>query len=180
MPSIKQLTAAVQSQPMKKKKKKSGKVSWHQKQQKNWVWWNPWVLPPLQNWGLDFYLAKRPHRPLNPSMMFSAEPAMKAPCVALIAWRNLCSSTQGEGRNYYLLCRQEYDLTAYLLDSSGTLKAVHFFLGSLESCSGWRCWALMEMMREKEREREREREMGSGVCLPHVSQECQWLKEHWQ
>jgi hypothetical protein len=23
-----------------------------------------------------------------------------------------------------------------------------------------------------EREKEREREMGSGVCLPHVSQEC--------
>ncbi len=79
---------------------------------------------------MDFYLAKRPHRPLNPSMMFSAEPAMKAPCVALIAWRNLCSGTQGEGRNYYLLCRQEYDLTVYLLDSSGALEAVHFFSGS--------------------------------------------------
>jgi len=30
-----------------------------------------------------------PHRPLNPSMMLSTEPAMKAPCVALIACRNL-------------------------------------------------------------------------------------------
>ncbi len=38
------------------------------------------------------YLAAMPHRPLNPSMMLSTEPAMKAPCVALIACRNLCKA----------------------------------------------------------------------------------------
>jgi hypothetical protein len=35
------------------------------------------------------YLAVMPHRPLNPSMTLSTEPAMKAPCVTLIACRNL-------------------------------------------------------------------------------------------
>jgi hypothetical protein len=31
------------------------------------------------------YLATMPHRPLNSSMVLSTEPAMKAPCVILIA-----------------------------------------------------------------------------------------------
>jgi hypothetical protein len=70
-----------------------------------------------------------------------------------------------------LLCRQEYDLTLYLLDSSGALKAVHFFVRATAVLQ----W--MEMLSVGgddvgEREKEREREMGSGVCLPHVSQEC--------
>jgi hypothetical protein len=36
-------------------------------------------------------LAAMPHMPLKPRMMFRAEPAMKAPCVALIACTNLCT-----------------------------------------------------------------------------------------
>lgn len=42
------------------------------------------------------YLAAMPHKPLNPSMMLSTEPAMKAPCVALIACRNLCKVKGGK------------------------------------------------------------------------------------
>jgi hypothetical protein len=41
--------------------------------------------------GFFIYLAAKPHMPLKPRMMFRAEPAMKAPCVALIACTNLCT-----------------------------------------------------------------------------------------
>jgi hypothetical protein len=47
------------------------------------------------------YLAAMPHRPLNPSMMLSTEPAMKAPCVALIACRNLCKE-KGEKKSSFV------------------------------------------------------------------------------
>jgi len=42
------------------------------------------------------YLVAMPYRPLNPSMMLSIEPAMKAPCVALIVCRNLWKTKGGK------------------------------------------------------------------------------------
>jgi hypothetical protein len=46
------------------------------------------------------YLAAMSHRPLNPSMMLSTEPAMKAPCVALIACRNLWKARGGKKSSF--------------------------------------------------------------------------------
>jgi len=37
------------------------------------------------------YLIVIPHKPLNPRMIFKADPAMKAPCVARIPLKNLCN-----------------------------------------------------------------------------------------
>jgi hypothetical protein len=48
------------------------------------------------------YLVAMPHRPLNPSMMLSTEPAMKAPCVALIASRNLWKA-KGEKKSSFVI-----------------------------------------------------------------------------
>ncbi len=48
------------------------------------------------------YMAAMPHRSLNPSMMLSTEPAMKAPCVALIACRNLWNA-KGEKKSSFVI-----------------------------------------------------------------------------
>jgi len=48
------------------------------------------------------YLAAMPHRPLNPNMMLSIEPAMKAPCVVLIACQNLWNA-KGEKKSLFVI-----------------------------------------------------------------------------
>jgi hypothetical protein len=48
------------------------------------------------------YLVAMPHRPLNPNMMLSTEPAMKAPCLALIASRNLWKA-KGEKKSSFVI-----------------------------------------------------------------------------
>jgi hypothetical protein len=48
------------------------------------------------------YLLAMPHRPLNPSMMLSTEPVMKAPCVTLIACRNLWKAKGGKKSSFVI------------------------------------------------------------------------------
>jgi hypothetical protein len=62
-------------------------MGWHKKEKKR----RSFQAPEEEEMGFFSYLAAMPHMPLKPRMMFRAEPAMKAPCVALIACTNLCT-----------------------------------------------------------------------------------------
>jgi hypothetical protein len=62
-------------------------MSWHKKEKKR----QGFQAPEEEEKGFFIYLAAMPHMPLKPRMMFRAEPAMKAPCVALIACTNFCT-----------------------------------------------------------------------------------------
>jgi hypothetical protein len=62
-------------------------MGWHKKEKKR----RGFQAPDEEEMGFFIYLAAMPHMPLKPRMMFRAEPAMKAPCVALIACTNLCT-----------------------------------------------------------------------------------------
>lgn len=44
---------------------------------------------------LIYYRVAIPQRPLKPRMMLSADPAMKAPCVARMVRMNLCTNPKG-------------------------------------------------------------------------------------
>jgi hypothetical protein len=61
-------------------------MGWHKKEKRR-----GFQAPEEEEMGFFIYLAAMPHMPLKPRMMFRAEPAMKAPCVALIACTNLCT-----------------------------------------------------------------------------------------
>jgi len=61
-------------------------MGWHKKQKRQ-----GFQAPEEEEMGFFIYLAAMPHMPLKPRMIFRAEPAMKAPCVALIACTNFCT-----------------------------------------------------------------------------------------
>lgn len=61
-------------------------MGWHKKEKRR-----GFQAPEEEEMGFFIYLAAMPHMPLKPRMIFRAEPAMKAPCVALIACTNFCT-----------------------------------------------------------------------------------------